>query len=225
MKILLISANTVRVPYYIYPLGLDYVAGSLSPRHAVKIADVNIVNETTAIGKLIDDFRPDLVGLSLRNIDNTDAIDAKGFIRAYRELVDTVRAHTSAPVVLGGSGFTIFPRQLMDALGADYGIIGEGERLDLLLDALELGRDPSGIEGVIMKHAPESSPGPLASIPLRRFTPGGHDRFYIDRGGMLNLQSKRGCVIQLRLLHLSPHRGKRFPPHTSRRGCRKRARA
>jgi len=193
MKVLLISANTVRVPYCIYPIGLDYVAGSLSPRHEVKIADVNIVSGTAAIGELIDGFGPDIVGLSLRNIDNTDAMDAKGFIRAYRELTDAVREHTAAPVVLGGSGFTIFPRQLMDALGADYGIIGEGERLDQLLDAIEEGRDPSELEGVIMKHAPEPSPRPLESIPPRRFNPGGHDRFYIARGGMLNLQSKRGC--------------------------------
>lgn len=183
----------MRVPYYIYPLGLDYVAGSLSPRHEVVIADVNIVKDSTGIGKLIDEFRPGLVGLSLRNIDNTDAMDAKGFVRAYRDLVDVIRARTEAPVVLGGSGFTIFPRHLMDALGADYGIIGEGERLDLLLDALEQGRDPSGIEGVIMKNAQEPGPSPLESIPRRSFTPGGHDRFYIERGGMLNLQSKRGC--------------------------------
>ncbi len=193
MKVLLISANTVRVPYCIYPIGLDYVAGSLSPRHEVKIADVNIVNETAAIGKLVDEFGPDIVGLSLRNIDNTDAMDAKGFIRAYRELTDAVRAHTSAPVVLGGSGFTIFPRQLMVALSADYGIIGEGERLDQLLDALEQGTDPALVPGIIMKNIPESSPQPLVLIPRRKFNPGDHDRFYIDRGGMLNLQSKRGC--------------------------------
>ena len=38
---------------------------------------------------------------------------------------------------MGGSGFTLFPEEIMNALDADYGIIGEGERLALLLDALE----------------------------------------------------------------------------------------
>jgi radical SAM superfamily enzyme YgiQ (UPF0313 family) len=193
MKVLLISANTVRVPYYIYPLGLDYVAGAISPRHEVAIADVNIMKEMHAVAGLINEFRPDLVGLSLRNIDNTDAIDTKGFVRKYRELADAIRACTGAPIVLGGSGFTIFPHQLMEALGADYGIIGEGERLDLLLDALERGTDPAAVPGVIVKQAPESYPPPLGAFSRRRFTPGAHGSFYIARGGMLNLQTKRGC--------------------------------
>ena len=47
MKILLISANTVRVPYYIYPLGLDYVAGALAGRHTVRIADINLAEKSS----------------------------------------------------------------------------------------------------------------------------------------------------------------------------------
>ena len=40
-KVLLISANMMKMPYPVYPLGLDYVAGSLSPRYQIKIADLN----------------------------------------------------------------------------------------------------------------------------------------------------------------------------------------
>jgi radical SAM superfamily enzyme YgiQ (UPF0313 family) len=31
-------------------------------------------------------------------------------------------------LVLGGGGFSVIPRDLMETLGADYGIAGEGER-------------------------------------------------------------------------------------------------
>ena len=43
-KVLLISANTLRMPYPVYPLGLDYVAGSLDSRYQTKIVDLNTIN-------------------------------------------------------------------------------------------------------------------------------------------------------------------------------------
>jgi hypothetical protein len=48
--------------------------------------------------------------LSIRNIDNTDASDPHGFVEEYGKgrLGDPVAS--SAPVVLGGSGFTISRR-------------------------------------------------------------------------------------------------------------------
>jgi hypothetical protein len=41
MKVLLISANRVREPYPVYPLGLDYVAGALAADHHVGVLDLN----------------------------------------------------------------------------------------------------------------------------------------------------------------------------------------
>ncbi len=36
MKLLLISSNTTKYPYPVYPLGLDYIMGTLTPRHEVR---------------------------------------------------------------------------------------------------------------------------------------------------------------------------------------------
>jgi radical SAM superfamily enzyme YgiQ (UPF0313 family) len=193
MKILLISANIVRVPYYIYPLGLDYVAGALSGRHTVRVADINLGRKIEPLLEIIGDFKPDAIGLSLRNIDNTDVMDTRGFIRNYRELIAAIRSVSPATVILGGSGFTIFPRQLMSELRADYGIIGEGERLPLLLDAIETGADTTGIPGVITGSGAEIIPPPLDEPFRRSFIGGEIAQFYTERGGILNLQTKRGC--------------------------------
>jgi radical SAM superfamily enzyme YgiQ (UPF0313 family) len=196
MKVLLISANTVRAPYTIYPLGLDYVAGALSERHTVKIFDTNIVKEVEPLIELIHDFSPDLIGLSLRNIDNVEINNTKSFLKKYQDLVETIRGHSRAPIVLGGSGFTIFPGKIMALLKADYGIIGEGERLSLLLDALESGEKPSDLPGVISGDTPEAFPPPW-EIPFKRTKVDDEvAQFYIDHGGMLNLQTKRGCPYQ-----------------------------
>ncbi len=216
MKILLISANRFTMPYPVYPLGLDYVASAISQRHNVRIADMNIIGDFSGLGEIIEEFSPDIIGISLRNADTTDTNNPKGFIGQYRELADCIRSISNAPLVLGGSGFTIFPEEMMNALQADYGIIGEGERLILLLDALEKGNDFSQIPGLICKEKPVQIPKPLDkafSLPDLPDLP--HTAYYLKNGGMLNLQSKRGCnynCIYCTYPHIEGRKLRMVPP-------------
>jgi hypothetical protein len=149
MRVLLVSANTLTEPYPVYPLGLDYVAGAIAGDHQVQIADLNSLGKDGSLSEIIRQFLPDVIGISLRNIDNTDTTDPRGFIGQYREIVSGIRHHSKALIVLGGSGFTLFPEELMEALKADYGIVGEGERLALFLNAIANGKDVTPIPGVI----------------------------------------------------------------------------
>ena len=196
MKILLVSANTLKAPYPVYPLGLDHVAGSIDGRHRVRIADLNSMDRK--LPEAIREFSPHLIGISLRNIDNTDTTDPRGFIKEYRRLMDTVRQASPAPVVLGGSGFTLFPRRVLAELGAEYGIVGEGERLNLLIDALETGQNPAAVPGVILPQSPETDfPPPWPGDRKPRPRQGSdHLPWYLEHGAMLNLQTKRGCPFR-----------------------------
>ncbi len=222
MKVLLVSANTLTAPYPVYPLGLDHVAAALRPDHAVRVADLNPLGGNGALGRAVADFAPDVVGLSLRNIDNTDAADPRSFVDRYREIAETVRRNTSAPLILGGSGFTLFPAELMKALAADYGIVGEGERLKPFLDRLDRGRDPKGsegpeaLEGVIAAGGRNGPAAPWNGAFHRRATPAGDQvRYYLDRGGMLNLQTKRGCpfrCVYCTYPHIEGRRMRPIPP-------------
>jgi radical SAM superfamily enzyme YgiQ (UPF0313 family) len=194
MKVLLVSANTHAQPYPVYPLGLDYVAGAIEDRHQVQIVDMNVQADGNSLLDVIDGFAPEVIGISIRNIDNTDATDPKGFCSGYRELTDAIRTRSPAPLVLGGSGFTIFPAETLRALGADYGIIGEGERLAVLLDAMECGKDVASIPGILTPNSPGVTPIPWERAIARKFDPClPHVAFYLEKGGMLNLQTKRGC--------------------------------
>jgi hypothetical protein len=40
VNVLLISANRLKAPYAVYPLGLDYVARALTPHHRVRVVDL-----------------------------------------------------------------------------------------------------------------------------------------------------------------------------------------
>lgn len=216
MKILLISANQLKAPYPVYPLGLDHVAGALNDDHQVKIIDLNCFNMKAQGKALLSDFDPDLVGISLRNIDNTDSTDPRGFIAEYRDLMDLLRTHTTAKIVLGGSGFTIFPEKVLKALGADFGIVGEGERLRLFVDALANRMDPSLIDGVVVPEKKCTVPEPLKTAGMNPSNQKPrHLDYYLKNGGMLNLQTKRGCpfrCIYCTYPLIEGHRVRNVPP-------------
>ncbi len=195
MKVLLISPNTLIVPYPVYPIGLDYVAGSLSDRHQVQIADLNVLTRDE-LANILDDFSPDIIGLSIRNIDNTEAGNPLFFISKHKELVDWLRTRNKAPIVGGGAGFTILPQDIFNALELDYGIIGEGERLEELITAIENKQPLSHIPGLLTASQDPVPPAPWTGTPQRHTAQSTHSQFYLDYGGMLNLQTKRGCSFR-----------------------------
>lgn len=197
MKILLISTSTFQSPHPVYPIGLDYVVQALSDRHQVKILDMNIIDGLEDIDNRLIEFDPDIVGLSIRNIDNTDLKQPMGFVEDCRRLAAHIRNRCDAEIVLGGSGFSIFPSELMELVGADYGVIGEGEKLADLLDCLEKGRDSTGLDGIVTGFSQKSFPGHFQQSFRRKvLTNSPHLKFYAQRGGIFNLQTKRGCAFR-----------------------------
>lgn len=55
-------------------------------------------------------------------------------LEQYQELVSLVRRTSSAYLVIGGAGFSIFPEVISERLMPDFAIVGEGERafIDLI---------------------------------------------------------------------------------------------
>jgi radical SAM superfamily enzyme YgiQ (UPF0313 family) len=184
-------------PYPVYPLGLDYVLHAISPPHQVKTIDMNEVKSSSALAEVLSQYLPDIIGLSIRNIDNTDEDNVKTFIGNIRELIAVIRQHSKGLIILGGSGFTILPIECMARLDADFGIIGEGERLQLLLQALERNERVDNIPGIVTRNSPATFTEPWAwsfergVLPDHSYIP-----FYLKRGGMLNVQTKRGCPFK-----------------------------
>jgi radical SAM superfamily enzyme YgiQ (UPF0313 family) len=172
---------------------------------------MNELKTADALAVVLADFRPAVVGISIRNIDNVDVDRVQSFTGEIAGLVEVIRRNSPVMIVLGGSGFTILPGEFMAALDADYGVIGEGERLPLLLAALERGEAVSAIPGIVTRTGPVVPPQPMA-FPLGRglFTPPSYASYYLERGGMLNLQTKRGCLFRC-IYCTYPHiEGRRF---------------
>lgn len=196
MRVLLISANSHLNPHPAYPLGLDYVAGALAHAHQVRILDTNTVQGVAGVTEAVQSFSAQAVGISLRNIDNLNVCGPEHFFDHVGDVVRVVRENTDAPVILGGSGFTLFPQALLERLGADYGIVGEGERMASLLEALETGKTVR-LPGVVGADFVCPIPPPWEGRVTRESPSGSaHAEYYLNNSGILNLQSKRGCPFR-----------------------------
>lgn len=203
MRIAFVSANRENMPDAVIPLGLLQVMASVPARHEKLFWDLCFEDDPCAtVARNLDEQRPDLVAIGLRNIQNMDYTNITVNLDYYRRLVQTVRAHSSAPIVLGGGGFSVMPRELMEVLGADYGIAGEGERaFASLLEELEraapalasIERLHYRVDGVLCANSSATEPLDVDDLPRadRGVLP---ERYYTEYG-IESLQTKRGCPL------------------------------
>jgi len=194
MKVLLVSPNIETLPDPVFPLGLSYLAASLRDRGlSHRILDLCFIdNYEDEIGKILAAYDPDVIALSLRNVDNVSYPNYISYIPFYEKVVQTMRRRSRAPIVLGGSGFSLLPGPLMKLLQADFGIVGEGESaLAGLVEQIERNDCPPGkiIEGYCESEAHHHDlPQPDRSLF--------ENENYLVRGGMGNIQTKRGCPFR-----------------------------
>jgi len=190
MKVLLISANVTLSPYPIYPLGVSIIAAVLTKAgHTVKQADfLQQSNSLEAIGREVREFGPDLVGISVRNIDNVNLMHEQYYIQNVKNIVSTVRGASNAKVLLGGAGFSLIPELILKETGADYGIIGEGEVL-----AVEFADNAE--KGIYPK---EPLIGSMTRLVGAEIGSALYDErlleFYLHSGNIASIQTKRGCT-------------------------------
>lgn len=199
MKVLLIAANTERINMVTLPVGLGLVAAATQQAgYETTFLDLlDAPDPSFALRRAIESGKPDVIGISIRNVDDQTSAAPRMLLDQARGVVEQCRAASQAPVVLGGPGYSIFPEEILEYLGADYGVWGDGERaFPELLARLEHGEDPCAVPGVLRRGggAPPSRAvaEPFDSLPLwdeLASWPGAHR----DPGVWVPIQSRRGC--------------------------------
>jgi len=200
-KVLLINTNTEKIPYPVPPLGLCLIARCIEKSFEVSFYDA-AAHPETALKEWLAAVDPDYIGISIRNIDNTVMGRPVFFIPdIIRKYIAVTRDHAKATVILGGSGFSIFPEEILAAADLSYGIIGEGESsFPQLLDALEKGKEPQGIPGVIYKKDNQYRINPpdfkvsMPDVPFSVMYDQLQMELYRERGSY-PVQTKRGCIF------------------------------
>jgi radical SAM superfamily enzyme YgiQ (UPF0313 family) len=199
-KILLISANNYRVPYPVYPLGVSFIAGFIKeklPGYDVTVHDLIDSDMESLLNKITHD-KPGYIGVSLRNIDNINYTDKKTFIEYYQTLVDNIKKNSDAKIIIGGSGFSIFPELIFRLLDADFGIYGEGEEPVVeLLNCLDNKLSLEKVPGLVYKKSGKIIKNPKlvknTNFTQRLFIDDSMIKYYWTNSGLLNIQTKRGC--------------------------------
>ncbi len=205
MRVLLISANTEKLPDPVFPIGAAYMAAvAVEHGHTVDTLDLCFLDAPRpALDEKVSAANPDVVGISLRNLDSSSFPQNTSYIDDYERLVDALRELTDAPIVLGGAGFTVMPTTIMEHLGADIGVIGEGElAFPWILQRLAAGQPLASTPeffcqpvngGVCVNPVTRIKHLDITGVPMRQ-------RFdmdlYYQRGGALNIQTKRGCYFE-----------------------------
>ena len=201
VRVLLINSNLRDDLFAAPPIGLCYVASATEAAgHTVKVLDLcfrrNLEQEVVST---IRAFSPDVVGISLRNVDNVNLLYPVSYLPDAGTIVQHVRRTTGAPIVVGGSGASLSPSGIMKYLNPDFLVVSDGERSFVdLLACLETGTSPKNIPGVAMIHAGKFS---LNRPKLQEFVSGNPElgkwldlKPYQKMGSSYSIQTKRGCT-------------------------------
>ena len=207
MKILLISENRTTTLVSPFPLGLAFVAGSLRQAgHEVNVLDFMFLEEwQEKLCNTLNDFQPDAIGLSIRNIDNQDMRNPVFFLSDHLEIVRAVRRYSNALIILGGSGFNIHPAGCLRYLDTDFGIYGEGEKaFPKLLSSIktaEFFNIPGAVwkkDNKIIINPPDyiSDLNKWASPSFKDFDVTAYHEAKSELPGCITVQNKRGCHMK-----------------------------
>jgi pyruvate-formate lyase-activating enzyme len=207
MKVLIIAADTLRSP----PSGPAYVAGAARDAgHTVEVFERLFAQDLVGeLGEQLTRFSPDVIGISIRFvhgflIDESAEFDTRHLDLRIRvkEIVDCLKRISSAPIVLGGSGFNYYGRDWLEYLDLDYGIRGEAEfSFPLYLKRLEEGGDIYSVPGCIFRKDGHISKVPrelianLDATALPAYELFGLDKYY-EHNISPAIVTKRGCAFR-----------------------------
>lgn len=205
-RVLLVSTNRERSPQPVFPNGLACVASALAAAgHDVRVLDLCFSDDPVAAARTAArSVRPDVIGVSVRNIDNSDTIALRHYTPETARVLASLRAAApGTPVLAGGAAFGVAPESLFNELGVDYAVAGDGERASVaVVDALAAGRPVGSVPGLVRRHGerivftPPGEDADLDALPGAQLHRWFDVRRYEHHGATAPLQTKRGCVYK-----------------------------
>ena len=207
MRVLMVQTPSVEgfSQEKVYPIGIVTLATHLKKAgHEVELLDMNI--EVDPFGALKDrllGYRPEVVGLSLRNIDplaNKTSSLVPPFVITVRLIAALL---PRAWIVAGGTGFSLFPVRLMGELAEiHYGIIGEAETsFPALLASLD---KPPSLKGLCYRKGEKVLVNPPSTdydmtryvVPAREFLATKLYEGINHYVPAFGIETKRGCPLK-----------------------------
>lgn len=153
MKMLFISLNQETGFRPVFPIGANIVANAVKQMGwETKLLDLCFSTKPLEeVTKEMVAFSPDFIGISIRNLDFQSYLEPVFHLPFIKRVVDTIKkCKESAVIILGGSGFTLAPKEILRYLQVPYGIYGPGENaLPMFLRCLIEKRDISNCDSLV----------------------------------------------------------------------------
>lgn len=200
----------------VLPLGMAFVARAAADA-GHDVSQINLMTEPEALQKLvgrIQKFQPDVIGISVRNIDDQVSLKPRFLLDPVKAIVSTCRQNSGAKIVLGGAGYSMYPLHALKYLAADMGIQGEGEQSFVtLLDKLKNDDDLSSIPGLYhIDRGIANHPATFMKIDHNLFPQPGRHIFALEHIEddiiWLPFQTRRGCPLNCSYCSTSSIEGK-----------------
>jgi hypothetical protein len=156
------------------PIGLAYVASYIdTQRHSLRILDLMFSEDYLAdTEQAVREFEPEMVGISIRNLDNGSYVNPQSALPITKEVIDCIRGCSDAVITCGGPAFSTLPRACFQYLQPDFGLVGDAtETFALLAKALEKGKPYHKLPGLVyceegqIKMSPQRASSSLARPP------------------------------------------------------------
>ena len=194
MKVLLVATNQAdrfmdRMVVRPVPIGLAYLAASVDEeRHTLRVLDLMFAEDAVSeVADAVSDFEPDLIGLSIRNLDNQSSLNPVWNLPAVRDIIERIRQISSAKTLIGGPAFSIMPSECLDYVGADLGIAGDAaEAFATLVERLDADADYRDIPGIVYR---DDANGGEIVVSEGRFTSSFHRAPRLD---LLDMRAYNG---------------------------------
>jgi radical SAM superfamily enzyme YgiQ (UPF0313 family) len=186
------------------PLGACIVAEAAEKAgHRVRLLDLMFCEDPLPIlASELKEYKYDVIGLSVRNIDNNDMKSPAEFFSDLSALIKVIRQNSHASVVLGGSAVSVMPEELLRYSEAQLAVLGDGETVfPELLKVLSDGKDLDHVPGVATyEHhgfrKKEPFLPPLRTCLIPDFCRWINIKSYLSNLSTVPIQSKRGCPYQ-----------------------------
>ena len=200
-RILVLSVNRELAPQPVMPIGAAWVAEALHQAGFI-VEFLDLCFEKKPLRRItgaVQAFNPDGIAVSIRNIDNCDFLAPKSYLPEIREMTDCLKSCTNAPILIGGSGVSIMPLQILDYLGLDFAVVGEGEEAAVRFFQAVNPADGRREPGIVRRGVTGDVAG-TCDLQLNPDLVVPHSHRWIDTTPYLRLepalpiQGKRGCA-------------------------------
>jgi radical SAM superfamily enzyme YgiQ (UPF0313 family) len=221
-KVLLINSNRFKHPWPVIPFGLCYVATSLETNgnHKVCFLDLCFSPDCNKdIADSVKNFAPDVIGISVRNIDDTGGYKVHFLLEDVKnDVVDNCRKEFQGPIVIGGPSVGISGREMLEYFDLEYAIRGDGEGvMPEFVKRIENHQPLEGLNGLIIRREKtiiqDSDPFRVTNLdslpfpkPLRYLNLDRYRRY----GSPIHIQTKRGCALRCAYCTYNKIEGKQY---------------